>query len=500
MKSYNDNTMLYGNLYHPDDYRCKVFNPGILSIASYLLVKGYKIKVMHILSEKELEKKVKKAAQEYLPKFIAVSCSYMHTYLPTVELSFLLRKYFPDTLLIAGGHHIAGIAGIALSETKYDIIIQGEGEKVFEKMIKAKKGKIDWNTIGNMYFRNTLCEHIPSLHIDYFENFDIIDFKNESENFSYCNYEYFRSKHLEKLVPLDDMPFVHYELYENYMEYPPYIEESRGCYGNCKYCVDSVCNKYRYKSASRFLAELDYVISIYGQENVLPFTAANFGVNVKNTLDICNGIIEKYGALRWISEFRLDLNWEKYIDKMYESGCKSFNVGLESASPEILSVMNKTNNVDKYLKKAERLIEKIVSFKEAYLHLNFMAYYGESPKSMAANMGFISRYFDSISIVHYSPLVIYSGTEVWDNFNEYHKKYGATIVKNKEYDSLHAYPVNVSELYTYLEVGIFSRIVEKMFVKSAGYMVNHETRIARNTNGTIDEKARRAYLRKMLHN
>ena len=171
---------------------------------------------------------------------------------------------------------------------------------------------------------------------------------------------------------------------------------------------------------------------------MFPFTAANFGVNVKNTIDICNGIIEKYGSLKWISEFRLDLNWEKYIDKMYESGCTSFNIGLESASPEILAIMDKTKNTEAYLEKAEKLIKKIKSFGDAYVHLNFMVYYGESPESMADNMAFISKYFKDISIVHYSPLIIYSGTKAWDDFNYYNRHYGATIVKNETYDALHA--------------------------------------------------------------
>lgn len=500
MKSYADNTMLYGNLYHPDDSRCKVFNPGILSIASYLAETGKEVCVVHILSENELTFKVEKAAAEFSPKIIAVSCTYMHTYLPTLELSHILRSLFPAALLVAGGHHIAGIAGIALSESEFDIIVEGEGEAVFEKMINAYDGNDDWNMIGNLYFRETLSKKIKDIDTDFFENFTITDFKSTSENYTYCDKSLFRSKHREKLIALDDMPFIRYDLYENYKEYPPYLEESRGCYGNCKYCVDSICNRYRYKSAARFLEELDYVISIYGKDNVFPFTAANFGVNVKNTIDICNGIIEKYGSLKWISEFRLDLNWEKYIDKMYESGCTSFNIGLESASPEILAIMDKTKNTEAYLEKAEKLIKKIKSFGDAYVHLNFMVYYGESPESMADNMAFISKYFKDISIVHYSPLIIYSGTKAWDDFNYYNRHYGATIVKNETYDALHAYPVNISDLYSYHEACIFSRIVEKMFVRSEGYMVNHETRVARNVDGSIDEEAKKAYIQRMLDN
>lgn len=498
MKVFKDNSMLYGNLYQPEDEHCKVFNPGILSIASYILSKGYKVKVVHIFRENDIESKLAEIKNKYAPAIIAVSCSYMHTYLPTVLISNILNEYFPKALLIGGGRHIGDIAGIALKETKFDLIIRGEGEKVFERILSALAGNDDWNSIGNLYFRRDIVKIIPSINLDLFDNTRIIDFVDSVSQTSYIDEDVFNSKVNEPLIDLNDMPFIHYELYENYKEYPPYLEESRGCYAKCKYCVDSTCSTYRYKRAGRFLDELDYVIELYGRDNIIPFTAANFGVNVENTIKICEGIIEKYGAIRWIAEFRLDLKWDKYIDLMYKSGCKVFNVGLESASPEILKLMNKTRTPKQYLESAERLINKVISFGDAFVHLNFMFYFGESPGSMADNMGFISKHYKDIAIVHYSPLILYSNTEIWNNFKYYHDNYGASIVKNNVYDRLHAYPVNVSRLYGYHEGCIFSRMVEKMFVNTAGYMVNHETRLARNSDGSIDDEAKEGYIKRML--
>ena len=495
MKVFKDNTMLYGNLYHPDNDHCKVFNPGILSIASFLLNIGYVVKVIHIHKEEDVELKLLQIREQYDPKVIAVSCTYMHTYLPTILISKTLRKLFSQSMLIGGGHHIGDIAGIALRETDFDFIIQGEGENVFARIMLAIDGEDDWNSIGNLYFRKCITEKISSIRLDAFENVQIVDFVDSFSQKSYIDYEIFKSKLREPLVDLNKMPFIHYDLYENYKEYPPYLEESRGCYAKCKYCVDSACSTYRFKEANRFLAELDYVISIYGKENVIPFTAANFGVNVENTIKICEGIIERYGSLRWLAEFRLDLQWERYIDIMHKAGCTVFNVGLESASPEILEIMDKTRNPKLYLDKAERLIEKIASFGDAFVHLNFMFYFGES---LADNMGFISKHFKDIAIVHYSPLILYSNTEVWNRFDAYYKKFGSSIVKSEVYDRMHAYPVNASSLYGYHEGCVFSRMIEKMFVNSEGYMVNHETRIVRNSNGSIDEDAKKGYIKRML--
>lgn len=500
MKRYNDETFLYGNLYQSDDTNSKVFNPGLLSIASYVLEHGYTVEVIHIRDEDKIEELLLEASQNMNPATIAVSCSYMHTYLPTIEISKQARKLFPQALLVAGGQHIGDIAGFALRETEFDIIIQGEGESVVKKLLEYKQGLLALDEIGNIYIHDEFAKCNQVLDSENFTRFEICDFSSNSTQYRYVPQDLLKSKNMEPLVPLDDMPFLHYELYKDYIEYPPYLEESRGCYGNCKYCVSATCNTYRYKTARRFLDELEYVVNIYGKDIVYPFTAANLGVNVDNTIKIFEGIIEKFGSLKWVAEFRLDLNWEKYIDLMYKSGCVSYGIGLESANEDILKIMKKTANPSSYLKNAEKLIEKVRTFTDSYLHLNLMFYIGENPKSMADNMGFISKYFEDISIVHYSPLILYSGTKAWNEFDQYHEQYGTTIVKTPIYDAMHAYPVNVSRLYTYKDGCHFSRIIEKMFIETEGYMVNHETRVTRTKSGEITDDAKKAYIKRMLDN
>lgn len=499
MKKFDDDTFLYGNLYQPDSLKCKVFNPGLLSIASYVIEQGYSSVLTHIQSESEIVGKLSDLSTRFLPRIVAVSCNYMHTYLPSIEISHILRSLFPDAILVAGGQHIGYIPGFALEETSFDIIIQGEGEIALQKILQmATSGKICLSDIGNLYYKDAFAEKFGFIDSTKVERFPVANFSDDHTLFSYTNPHFLRSKHYEQLIPLDKIPFIRYDLYDNYLEYPPYLEESRGCYGKCRYCVSAIHNAFRKKSVNRFLDELERVVGIYGSDVVYPFTAANFGVNINNTTQICQGIIERFGSLRWISEFRLDLKWENYIDIMHESGCLVFAVGLESASEEILRIMNKTSNPEAYLQKAEKLISKIKSFSDAYTHLNLMFYAGESPESMAKNMNFISMHVHDISIVHYSPLIIYSNTDAWNQLPMFYKQYGSTIVKTEAYDKMHAYPVNSSELFSYKDGCCFSRLVEKMFVKHKGYMIAHETRVSRNNDGIVDEDSKQEYIQRML--
>lgn len=497
-KQFDDDTFRFGSLYQADLACNLVFNPGLLSIASYVLDLNATVKVIHVRREQDIQQEVMKAAAAYDPAVVAISCSYMHTYLPSLELAALSRKYFRDPLIIGGGEHLGNIDAIALQESDFDIIIRGEGERAVARLLDVVKHRCSINEIGSLCFRRSLVQRFRDLNEDCFSPVEYTDFADHRTQKRIRAPELLQSAFCEPLVPLDDMPFLRYDLYENYLQYPPYLEESRGCYAGCRYCVSATCRTYRNKRAERFLDELDYVISIYGTKNVIPFTAANFGVNVKNTRAICQGIIDKYKTLRWMAEFRLDLRWEEYIDLMYQSGCVVFNVGLESASPEILRIMNKTSDPLRYLERAEQLMEKIRSFKNAYAHVNFMFYIGESATTLAENMAFLTRYYNVIESMHYSPLVLYPCTGAWDDFDDYHQKYGTTIVKTHTLDRLHAYPVNPSSLYSYEEACFFSRVVEKMFIHKEGYRLNHETRVIRDADGNIAESTREAYLKRMM--
>ena len=488
MEYFEDETFKYGNLYQaPEDANCKVFNPGLLSIGSYIQEKGYSTKLIHILHTSEIKSKLRRANALGSPRMIAISCSYMHTYRPAIEIVNVCRTLFPNALILAGGEHIGNIPGLALRDCPaLDIVVEGEGELATEKILRCLKyEKKIFNSTGNLNFRKSLRGKIPYIDLNCFSNLSITDFISENAAGTAVDKEIFSSRFREPLLSMDELPFVDYSLYENYLEYPVYIEESRGCYGNCNFCVSSIQNCYRYKSADRFLAELDSIIECYGNKNLFPFTAANFGVNTENTIKICNGIKNRHPGIRWSAEFRLDLPWENYIDIMYESGCTAFSIGLESASFRILSLMHKTRFPEAYVDRAEELIRKVASLKGATMHLNLMFYCGEDARSLSDNMRFISTHFNEITSVHYSPLILYSGTQVYKELEMLNREYGTSVVKNEAYDSMHAYPVNSSHLFSYTDACHFSRVIEKMFVDREGYRKYHEMRVSRDQNGAI---------------
>lgn len=470
------------------------FNPGLLSIGSYLIDHGFSVKLKHIKSDKNIDEDLGKIVLWGIPKIIGISCSYFQTYDASLKICQMLNKHFPDAIIVIGGQHAGNIPAYVLEDCPcIDFVLMGEGEATLEDLLLYLNGiKVSLSQIGGIAFGQHWIERGYSFDLTEFDHCTLIDFIDDKSNYVREVEGIYQSKVPARIIPLDEMPYLHYDLYEDYLTYPCYVEESRGCYGVCQYCVAPIYGNFRFKSAERFLGELDRAVEIFGLENNYPFLASNFGVNVENTLRIFKGLVEKYqGRLHWNAEFRVDLNWEKYIDEMYRAGCRGFNIGIDSPCKTTLELMQKTNSVEFYLNKAKALIEAISKYSDAAICVNLMFYPGENAETIMEVIRFISKYYDQISAVHYSPTNLYYGTSMWKNFNSLNQKYGTTIVKTPYFDRVHVYPLNPSILFDNHEANYWCRIIEKLFSGKALFSDYHETRLTRDKEGHLSEETRK---------
>jgi radical SAM superfamily enzyme YgiQ (UPF0313 family) len=221
-------------------------------------------------------------------------------------------------------------------------------------------------------------------------------------------------------------------------------------------------------------------------------------VNPENTQRLCEGIRREFGQLDWATEFRVDIHWEEFIDSMYASGCRSFAVGIESASPEILHRMRKTKNPDFYLSKAEKLIERVSRFPDSIMHTNLMFYVGETPKTVKETTKFLMKWIDHIHSVHYSPVIVYPSSPLFRSFPRYAEETGATLVLGSPWDEMRIHPVNPSQYFSYEDAGHHARMMEKLSMDEEKYYHLHETRFSRDEDGTVSDEKKRKFLGQML--
>ncbi len=309
------------------DYKMECINPGILSIASYVVSKGFSVKIIDLSISDNFDE-LNAFLEKGKAKIIGVSSTCAYDYLESLHCIKLAHEKSPESLLLMGGQHAGPLGKIVFSDSKYlDILCLFEGEDVTVKLLeRVNSGNYKFGDLNGIIYR---------------QRDSAIIFENRETPY---------------LVPLDDMPVPNYELYPNYLRFTPYVEESRGCPFKCSYCVNSFYNRpARVKSNEVFLRDLDHAISLYGQDRLYAFLAANFGMQGDKTSKLLDEL--KKRGVCWGTEIRVDNPWETYIDKLYAAGMRTIGIGMESASPEILLRMKKTSNPKRYLSKAVSFIK-----------------------------------------------------------------------------------------------------------------------------------------------
>lgn len=118
------------------------------------------------------------------------------------------------------------------------------------------------------------------------------------------------------------------------------LQASRGCPYRCRFCNFQRDASTTYvRPLNKLIEELKAVQS-KGVKYVR-FVDDNFRLGHKNLDQVCKSFLEAGVNVKWSSFIRLNHLLQADLDLLRQSGCTSVQVGLESASQEILDNMNK---------------------------------------------------------------------------------------------------------------------------------------------------------------
>jgi len=429
-----------GALFTPENLKMAAINPGLLSIATYLDSKGIPV-VICDLSIAEDFNILRQIIENFKPDIIGISSMSAFDYIETLNCLKIAAEERPQALRVAGGQHI-GMLGVSalIDSPELQVLAKYEGEKVMEDIVLHIQNNQPLSDIAGIVVR---------------EGTDIHD-----------------SSRISDLVPLDNIPPLKYELYPNFRQFTPFVEESRGCPARCEYCTSARMNrgKIRYKNIEHFEVEINRAIDLWGKDHVFATLAASFGMRSKPTLELAK--VFSRVNVKWTTEFRADCNWEAYLDQLYEAGLVVVNVGMESASPEILINMNKTKNPEYYLAKTRQLVKRISQMPKLALRLNVIFYVGETPKTVKETISFLVENAYGIASVLYSPVFITPGSELEKNFQRYEEKYGARLVSSPYWDRRRLKLCQPSKYFSFEESVYTSNALEKVFSTPEGWFAS----------------------------
>lgn len=366
---------------------------------------------------------------------VAISCYTSFSYINTVEVASLI-KYFinPSAIIVVGGLHPTMCAEdffpgeIADYDndinrkncTPFDYIIQDEGEKPFYRLIRT-------------YTKSLLKER-------YLMNPPVIMEKEIFEN-------------------LDELPIIDLSLIKKYKSVinAIYIDFTRGCPYNCKFCPNSkdLIKSYkipRRKSIKRCIEELDIIkdtkwlsITAVSIIDMIFFVNRNYRNEFFEELDK----IGRYPFKIFVSD-RVDLCTDNDLENY-----KKFNItpaiGFESASKKLLYRIGKVQgkkeseikaNVNKYLKRVEEIIIKSNDIDLEVWFFYLLGVPGTDKQAITeCNDFFFNQRFNGKSLadiykinLRFSQYIALLGSEAYQDFG---KTYGAKIYYKDWWRSFH---------------------------------------------------------------
>lgn len=278
-----------------------------------------------------------------------------------------IRIKYPDADIVIGGPHCTAEPEKSLLDFECDFVIDGEGEYVFPEMILKKPHN------GHPYSGVIKAQRIYELDKLPFPDRDAFPFEHVFNR---------TGIHL----PGEDIATT--------------IVTSRGCPYHCAFCCKiRTTDGVRYRSPLNIFAEVEHIKCKYNCKRFRIVDDA-FTVDRPRIEEICD-LFEGRGY-SFFCILRADTIQDSYIiNRMKAMGVQEVSMGVESADPYILKLMNKRETIEE-IETAVRLCQEAGIRVKVFLIEGLP---GETPESTRMTMEFMKKCKpDGYTLSRFTPL------------------------------------------------------------------------------------------------
>jgi len=342
---------------------------------------------------KRFERQVRRYFESHPYDILGLSCWTSMSYRACVMVARLFRELYPDNLIVVGGYHpTARPDEFKTADQLFDYVVCGEGEHAFRKIINeyTEKGRPNAPTVVNG----------KSTEVDQFVPYD------------WNLIEPFTSRHfpdgLEKI----------------------YVYLSRGCPFDCSFCMEGLKNRrWRALTPEESVEQIETAVQRYGSR-VVGIADACFGMRPGWRKEFLRRLADLEPSYQLIFETRAEYMDEQDIDLL--SGLDvEVQFGLESASPKILRLMNKTRQPEKYLERFAS-ISRMMSERKILHRANIIFNHpGETGQTVKETLSFIDKMSeipDSYLMWICRQYMHYPGCELDRNQSYYETEFGSQFL------------------------------------------------------------------------
>ena len=366
---------------------------SLLCLASPLLQAGFEVKLVDNLISPDYEKTILREAQDALCLGISVLTG-PHIG-AAVRVSKAVKKLRPTLPIVFGGWHASLATEQTLREPYVDAVVRGQGELTLLELVQRIAGGQDWHGVRGLSFKTPdgTIVHEPE----------------------------------RPVADINTLPAPAYHLADpgiyaaaSGVRQLAYTS-SVGCPYQCNYCTDQVFYKRRFNAyrVERVVNELAELVPRYNIEHV-PLFDSNFLVDRKRAVAIAKGIVASGIKVQWDFQTSTDflaLMSDDDVRALAESGVHHIGFGTESASQEVLAMMNKR------FQHVDQMVETARKTNLAGIHVVFniiLGYPGETEAHRQQTFRVMSDIAKEYSNISFSPNIFtpYPGIPIWPQLKE----------------------------------------------------------------------------------
>ena len=366
---------------------------SLLCLASPLLQAGFEVKLVDNLISPNYEETILREAKDAL--LLGISVLTGPHIGAAVRISKAVKKQTPSLPIVFGGWHASLATQQTLQEPYVDAIVRGQGELTLLELAQRLASGNSLHGVRGLSFKDADGQIV-----------------HEPER---------------PVADINTLPAPAYHLADptiyaaaSGVRQLAYTS-SVGCPYQCNYCTDMVFYKRRFNAyrVDRVVDELAELVPRYNIEHV-PFFDSNFLVDRKRAVAIAKGIIASGVKFQWDFQTSTDflaLMSEEEVRLLAESGVHHIGFGTESASQEVLALMNKR------FQHVDQMVETARKTNLAGIHIVFniiLGYPGESEAQRQQTFRVMSDIAKEYSNVSFSPNIFtpYPGIPIWPQLKE----------------------------------------------------------------------------------
>lgn len=376
-KVYRDLGVLFRGLVS----RQALSNTSTLAVGTVLRKLGEEVEFLDIPFEfglpltRELIAKRHEEIEKYTAKggydVVGISCTGSFEGLSTKGTAEAVKRALKDAKVVVGGYQATSDAYSLMEKIQaIDVIVFGDFEPIAEQLYAAFNDNTPVSSVPNILYR---------------ENGRI----RASER-TYVN------------VNPEELPVYDFSLAEKYL--PKYamflIESSRGCVYNCSYCQENVVRKSytvkdAYVAADEIIDAANYIAQ-FTEPVFFGYCDPLWGASSKWIKDFCTELAGRREEISsdmfgWGVDGRIGKFNDEELSLMKKAGCISIAYGVESLSPQMLKMMNKTRDTQKYINSVFETVEKMLKAEMGTIMLFILGMPGETPSTVEESLNNIKK-------------------------------------------------------------------------------------------------------------